>query len=236
MYYDNGPFANFDINSKGDSVIILKPARSGSEINIIDIDTNNIITLYANLNNISHASFYPIQDKIAYVKDGDLWLMDINGANQTFILDEEKPIIYPSFSPDGRKVTYRMEGDIWILDGGTIDTDRNGIIDYFDHDDDNDGYNDTIEIAGDFDPLDNSSIPPDLDKDYIPDSIDPDIDGDGKPNEDDYYPYDRERWQKEEIDYSIILSSLIGIVFIITLIVMLFMFFKKQKKDKRNKN
>ncbi len=227
------PFCYIGLSSNGEKVLSLEPWWD--EINIIDIDTNNITTLHANLNNISDANFYPIQDKIAYIKDGNLWLMGINGANQILILDEDKPIEHPSFSPDGRKVTYIMEGDIWIMDGGTTDTDRDGIIDFFDHDDDNDGYNDTIEQMEGTDTLDPNSVPSDFDTDFIPNSIDPDIDGDGVPNESDDYPYDRERWQKEEIDYTIILSSLIGIVFIIIFIVMLFMYLKKQKKNQRNK-
>ena len=226
-------FFNFiELNSDGKKVMSFKPWDKINRINIIDIDTMNIITLRENLYNISNPNFYPIQDKIVYVKDGDLWLMDIDGANQTLILDEEKPIRYPSFSPDGRKVTYIMEGDIWIMDGGTIDTDRDKIIDYFDHDDDNDGYNDTIELAEGTDPLNKNSMPPDLDKDYIPDSIDPDIDGDGILNEDDDYPYTPMKLRKEDSDLIpiLIVASIYSIILIIIIVIMLRKYSRNRKQ------
>jgi hypothetical protein len=47
------------------------------------------------------------------------------------------------------------------------------------------------------DPLDNKSTPPDFDNDHIPDSMDADIDGDGVLNDEDAYPYDPTRWEKE---------------------------------------
>lgn len=115
-----------------------------------------------------------------------------------------------------------------------LDTDGDGIFDYLDPDDDNDGYSDSMERAFSTDPLDPNDIPPDLDSDLLPDLIDPDIDGDGVLNEDDDYPYDPEKRGEEEIEYSVILSILIGMAFIIILSVMLFIFLKERKEDKSN--
>ncbi len=55
------------------------------------------------------------------------------------------------------------------------DTDGDGIGNNADLDDDWDGWNDAIEIAGGFDPLDNTSIPSDVDNDTVADYMDPDF-------------------------------------------------------------
>ena len=117
-----------------------------------------------------------------------------------------------------------------------LDTDGDGIYNYLDPDDDNDGYSDSMERAFSTDLLDPNDIPPDLDNDLLPDLIDPDIDDDGVLNEDDDYPYDPEKWGEEEIEYSIIFSILIGMVFIVILSVMFFILLKERKEDKSNGN
>ncbi|MEC8520288.1 MAG: ELWxxDGT repeat protein, partial [Candidatus Thermoplasmatota archaeon] len=53
-----------------------------------------------------------------------------------------------------------------------------------DEDDDNDGYLDTTEVTCESDPLDDASIPDDMDGDGICDLMDDDMDGDGIPNDD----------------------------------------------------
>jgi len=59
------------------------------------------------------------------------------------------------------------------------DTDNDKLGDVCDLDDDNDGYNDTVEIEAGTNPLDPNSKPSDIDKDGIPDAKDDDADGDG---------------------------------------------------------
>ncbi|MFW9874161.1 MAG: hypothetical protein ACFFG0_13730 [Candidatus Thorarchaeota archaeon] len=78
------------------------------------------------------------------------------------------------------------------------DTDFDGTPDYMDEDDDNDGYNDTIEIEEDSIIWGNTSIPQDFDLDLIPDSTDPDDDNDGYLDDEDKYPLDPTKWKKEE--------------------------------------
>ena len=64
---------------------------------------------------------------------------------------------------------------------------------------DADGWNNTVEVQVGTDPDDSNSIPRDTDEDGIPDSLDPDRDGDGVANVDDAYPDDGDRWKKEEV-------------------------------------
>ena len=76
------------------------------------------------------------------------------------------------------------------------DFDQDLIGDNADIDDDNDQYPDELEIQFGSNPLDASSLPPDIDSDLIPDPIDPDIDGDGYLNHRDAFPNDPTRWEE----------------------------------------
>jgi len=64
---------------------------------------------------------------------------------------------------------------------------------------DADGWNNSIETEVGTDPRNNLSVPLDTDTDGIPDSLDPDRDGDGVPNVDDAYPDDGDRWEGQKI-------------------------------------
>jgi hypothetical protein len=72
----------------------------------------------------------------------------------------------------------------------SLDTDEDGTGNNTDLDDDNDGFSDADEILVGTDPLLNSSVPADMDNDFIPDSLDDDRDGDGVDNDSDLYPDD----------------------------------------------
>jgi len=61
---------------------------------------------------------------------------------------------------------------------------------------DGDGWNNTVEIQVGSDPNNNLSIPQDMDTDGVPDSLDPDRDGDGVANVIDDYPDDGDRWER----------------------------------------
>jgi hypothetical protein len=64
-----------------------------------------------------------------------------------------------------------------------LDTDNDGIGDNADQDDDNDGYNDTVELEVGTDPKSRYSSPVDTDSDGILDFWDEDDDGDGMPDQ-----------------------------------------------------
>ena len=70
------------------------------------------------------------------------------------------------------------------------DNDGDRIGDNADLDDDNDGYEDLLEVECDSDPMDLTSIPTDLDLDGTCDAVDADIDGDGYDNDVDLFPLD----------------------------------------------
>jgi len=127
---------------------------------------------------------------------------------------------------------------------GAVDTDGDGMPDRLlvaedwngtklveDMDDDGDGYNDTVEIREKTDPLDEKSFPLDTDGDLIPDSVDPDIDNDGVPNEKDEDPYDSEVGEKKEAeDNTLLVIVIVIIVIILGVIFVVLMFLRKKKK------
>jgi hypothetical protein len=87
-------------------------------------------------------------------------------------------------------------------------------VNYFD-DIDEDGYNDSTEVEWSSDPMNDTSTPPDLDGDYIVDGEDDDIDGDGYSNEDDAYPLDPDRHEREENGNLFLIVGITIIIFII---------------------
>ncbi|MCK5559980.1 MAG: right-handed parallel beta-helix repeat-containing protein, partial [Thermoplasmata archaeon] len=86
----------------------------------------------------------------------------------------------PGANPDSDGDGYSDSIDIFPNDPNEwFDNDFDGIGNNNDTDDDNDGYNDTNEVAAGSNPLDFDSQPDDFDDDYIPDVLDPDDDNDG---------------------------------------------------------
>ena len=82
-----------------------------------------------------------------------------------------------------------------------LDSDNDGIIDLLDPDDDNDGYDDELEIELNTDSKNPASFPPDQDQDKLPDVVEeelgtdpnnPDTDGDGVIDGEDDFPLDAE--------------------------------------------
>ena len=88
------------------------------------------------------------------------------------------------------------------LDGGlNVDSDGDGIIDLIDTDDDNDGYDDLLELELGTDSKDPEEFPEDQDGDFLPDAkekelgtdpTNPDTDGDGIQDGEDDFPLDPE--------------------------------------------
>ena len=70
-----------------------------------------------------------------------------------------------------------------------LDTDKDGIGNNTDEDDDGDGYSDLVEIECGSNPIRKFFIPSDYDNDLIPDCIDADDDNDGCLDQEDLWPY-----------------------------------------------
>ncbi|MGH3927843.1 MAG: TolB family protein, partial [Pseudonocardiaceae bacterium] len=53
--------------------------------------------------------------KIAYVRDGDVWVMDPDGTNQQNLTTSPDAEADPAFSPDGTTIAFSRGGDIWVM-------------------------------------------------------------------------------------------------------------------------
>ena len=98
---------------------------------------------------------------------------------------------------------------------------------------DADGWNNNIEMEVGTDPLNKLSVPPDMDEDGIPDSIDPDRDGDGFPNVSDAFPNDSDKWESEsETEESeTVIYVWIGIVILCITVGGVILYISKTKKE-----
>ena len=53
--------------------------------------------------------------KIAHVRDGDVWTMNADGANQQNLTSSPAAETDPAFSPDATKLAFARAGDIWVM-------------------------------------------------------------------------------------------------------------------------
>ena len=100
---------------------------------------------------------------------------------------------------------------------------------------DGDEWNNSVETEVGTDPRDNTSFPPDMDEDRIPDSIDPDRDGDGVLNMDDVFPDDGTRWKKSE-DGIAVVWWVIGIVVMVIVIIVVVLVSRRKRKVEEDGN
>lgn len=88
-----------------------EPPYFKSEIFIVDVEEKKPQPIGEGYN----PSWSPKGDKIAYVYQRNLWVMDVNGENKER-LTEKGYNDYPSWSPDGKKLVFFSDNDIKILD------------------------------------------------------------------------------------------------------------------------
>jgi Tol biopolymer transport system component len=60
--------------------------------------------------------------KIAYVRDGDVWVMDADGANQQNLTSSASSAeADPAFSPDATQLAFTRDGDLWVMNADGSD-------------------------------------------------------------------------------------------------------------------
>lgn len=114
------------------------------------------------------------------------------------------------------------------------DTDGDGMGDNTETDDDNDGFDDKIEIQLGFDPKDAASKPGDVDDDGIPDALDSDADGDGYSNTDEKEsgtdPYDPDSHPTIFTMINIIIAIIILLTIVLITVGILWFLAKKRSE------
>jgi len=123
----------------------------------------------------------------------------------TFVYDGEEQKIYDDVVEFTFEIPGKYNISYFIFDLGGNNGSDNLTLTVLENDTDNDGYNDTYENESGSDPYDPRSTPLDWD-------------GDGVPNEEDAYPRDASRWERESsFPYRILL--VLGVLVIITILI-----------------
>jgi len=226
---------------------------------IINIEYNNNshvyganITLYNIFNNITKDRFGKTISGCIYNKGIDpcgreildpethqLWY-SINLSVKEYEINNNGDIIsYSPFQIFGEKDGLYNLTTIILDDNKEIslilnqlDIDGDKIPNNIDDDDDNDGYDDNIELNEDppSDPYNNESRPKDYDQDLIPDSIDEDDDNDGIPDDEDDCPYGGSKCDIEKRDLGTFYLAFV-IIIIVVIIITFIIIHKKQEKS-----
>lgn len=165
-YFDNGGLKeNYSDNINTE--ITFKPKNKGD---LISITFNNF-----NLQSSDDLRIYNMKNTPELV---DICFYS-SCLGKTFTgtnADGELKVIFKSNSSYN---SFGWEAVVQSITPSNIDTDNDGLIDAIDNDDDNDGFDDDIEIAVGSNPLDLNDVPLDTDNDGSFDYFDKDDDNDG---------------------------------------------------------
>lgn len=58
----------------------------------------------------------PDGSKIAFVKDGNIWLMDADGNNKVQLTTGDAQDALPTWSPNGKKIAFSRDSGLWFLE------------------------------------------------------------------------------------------------------------------------
>jgi len=81
-------------------------------------DFSSIARIDPNLTNVSHPNVSPDGSKIAFIRDGKLWTMGLDGSNATLIQTNVDDITMPTWSPDSKFIAASGDGKLYIIDIG----------------------------------------------------------------------------------------------------------------------
>ena len=91
-------------------------------IHVIDIDGMKRTQLTKNAD-MRAPAVSPDGKQLAYLSklsgNYEIWVMDIDGSNQTQITDSNIDEGAPAWTPDGEQIVYSLEGNIWKVDTGS---------------------------------------------------------------------------------------------------------------------
>ena len=103
---------NPDVSITGTQIVFLSDRDAPADIFVMNADGTNVKQL-ANSGSVDTPSWSPDGSRIAFSRDGDMWAMDADGANQTMLFGETDPKSagYAAWSPDSMKLLYATDRD-----------------------------------------------------------------------------------------------------------------------------
>ncbi len=92
-----------------------EPTRNNG-IYKIDKDFTSITRVDPNLTNVSYPNVSPDGTKIAFIRDQELWTMNIDGTNATQLKTDLYQLYSPTWSPDSKYIAVTSQGKLHIID------------------------------------------------------------------------------------------------------------------------
>lgn len=102
-YYTNNLF-NPSWGADGSIYLQGEPSKNNGIFKASGANFAKIERVDKNLTNVSQPSVNPAGTKIAFIKDGKLWIMEIDGSNPTQLYTADFNLYIPTWSPDGRYI------------------------------------------------------------------------------------------------------------------------------------
>lgn len=82
----------------------------------VSADFSTMERIDPNLSNISSPSVSPDGQKIAFIRDGKIWTMGLDGSNPSMLNTEISNFRMPTWSPDSKYLAVTSTGSIYIVD------------------------------------------------------------------------------------------------------------------------
>lgn len=82
----------------------------------VSSDFTSMERIDPNLSNVSEPTVSPDGSKIAFIRDGKIWTMGLDGSNATLLDSEISNFISPTWSPDSKYLAVVSSGFIHIVD------------------------------------------------------------------------------------------------------------------------
>jgi Tol biopolymer transport system component len=79
-------------------------------------DFSSMERIDPNLSNVSSPSVSPDGQKIAFIRDGKIWTMGLDGSNPSMLNTEISNFRMPTWSPDSKYLAVTSSGSIFIID------------------------------------------------------------------------------------------------------------------------
>jgi TolB protein len=94
-----------------------------AEICVMNANSTGMTRLTDTPEDESAPTWSPDGKQIAFVRAGDIYLMNANGSNEAKLLESEYAM-EPTWSPDGQQIAFVRAGDIYIVDSESSSTPR----------------------------------------------------------------------------------------------------------------
>ncbi|MFA7326213.1 MAG: hypothetical protein WC121_06080 [Candidatus Kapaibacterium sp.] len=82
----------------------------------VSVDFTSLERIDPNLSNVSEPSVSPDGKRIAFIRDGKIWTMGLDGSNPTLFNSEISNFHKPTWSPDSKYVVATSYGRLYIID------------------------------------------------------------------------------------------------------------------------